>query len=286
LIEAQDGVGWEEWLELARAAETAGIAALFRTDHYLSIRRPPRVGSLDAWTSIAAAAAVTERIRLGSLVSPVTFRPAAVLAKSVVTADRVSGGRVELGIGAGWFEAEHRVYGLPFPPTGRRLDELEAQLETINRHWSDADDEHWPKPVQRPRPPVIVGGLARPRSVRLAVAHADEYNTYQPSVDEARERRRAVDEAARAAGRAPLRFSIMRSYVVGRDRAEVARRLEAHEAIALPDDAPPLAGTVGELAEQLRAYADVGVERVMLQQFHHEDVEMLLLLGELVEALR
>jgi alkanesulfonate monooxygenase SsuD/methylene tetrahydromethanopterin reductase-like flavin-dependent oxidoreductase (luciferase family) len=278
MIEGQEGVTWNQWVALAQAAERVGLDGLFRSDHYLGISRGATSGGLDAWATLAALGAVTERIRLGTLVSPVTFRPPSVLAKCVVTADHISGGRVELGIGAGWFEAEHRVYGFDFGTVRSRLDELDRQLEEIVRQFTEADDV-WPKPVQRPRPPLIVGGSAKPRTVRAAVRWADEYNTTFPTVDEARERRRVVDAAAREAGREPLRFSMMTGCVVGRDRAEVDQRLASH-----PQGRPPIVGTVDEVVETLRAYERVGVERAMLQHLVHEDVDMVDVLGEVAAA--
>ena len=222
MIEGQEGVTWEQWRALACAAEGAGLEGLFRSDHYLSILRGAPAGSLDAWATLAAMAAVTDRIRLGTMVSPVTFRPASVLAKNAVTVDHVSGGRVELGIGAGWYEAEHELYGFAFGSARSRMDELDRQLAEIHGQWADGGDA-WPKPVQRPRPPIIVGGAAKPRSVDAAIAFADEYNTTFPSVEDARARRRVVDEAAREAGRRPLVFSMMCGCVVGRDRGRAPR---------------------------------------------------------------
>jgi len=284
MLEGQEGIEWEQWLALARAAEAAGLDGFFRSDHYRSIVRGEPAGSLDAWATLAALAARTEHIRLGTLVSPVTFRPAAVLAKNVVTVDHVSGGRVELGIGAGWYEAEHKSYGFPFLTTRERLDELDRQLAEIHRHWLDAGDVE-PKPLQQPRPPIIVGGSAKPRSVRAAVRFADEYNTPFPSVDQARERRRTVDRAAAEAGREPLRFSIMVSCVVGRDRAEARGRLEGWRGVDGAGGRPTLAGTIDEVAQALQAYEAVGVDRAMLQHMVHEDVEMVGVLGELAAAL-
>jgi alkanesulfonate monooxygenase SsuD/methylene tetrahydromethanopterin reductase-like flavin-dependent oxidoreductase (luciferase family) len=279
MIEGQEGVTWEQWLALARSAEDAGLGALFRSDHYRSIVRGEPAGALDAWATLAALAACTERIRLGTMVSPVTFRHPAVLAKNVVTVDHVSGGRVELGIGAGWYEAEHTSYRFEFAARRARLDELDRQLAEITRQWTDADDIR-PRPVQRPRPPIVVGGSARPRTVAAAVRHADEYNTTFPSVEEARQRARVVAEAARAAGRSPLRFSMMTGCVVGRDEAEVRERLAAWREVTRGEDPPPLSGTVDEVAARLRDYEAVGVERAMLQHLVHEDVEMVGLLGE------
>jgi len=175
----------------------------------------------------------------------------------VTTADHISGGRVELGLGAGWYESEHTAYGFDFMTTTGRLDELDRQLAEITRQWTEADDI-WPKPVQQPRPRLIVGGRAKPRTVAAAVTYADEYNTVWPTVDEARERKKRLDDAAEKAGRDPLRFSMM---------------IE-------------LTGDAGELEEQLRAYADAGVERVMLQHLQHEDVERVAVLGEVAARLR
>ena len=284
MIEGQEGVTWEQWLALALAAEAAGLDGLFRSDHYRSIVRGDPAGSLDAWATLAALAARTERIRLGTMVSPVTFRPASVLAKNVVTVDHISHGRVELGIGAGWYESEHAAYGFPFPTSRERLDELDRQLEEIERQWTTADDV-WPKPVQQPRPWVIVGGGAKPRTVRAAIRFADEYNTTFPSVDEARERRRIVDDAAREAGREPLTFSLMTGCVVGRDEADVNERLQAWRAVVGNDDPPPIFGTVEQVAATLREYEAAGVERAMLQHLAHEDVEMVAVLGEVAAQL-
>jgi alkanesulfonate monooxygenase SsuD/methylene tetrahydromethanopterin reductase-like flavin-dependent oxidoreductase (luciferase family) len=284
MIEGQEGVTWEQWLQLALAAEAAGLGGLFRSDHYRSIVRGEPAGALDAWATLAAIAARTERIRLGTMVSPVTFRPASVLAKNAVTVDHVSGGRVELGIGAGWYEAEHRSYGFPFGGQRERLDELDRQLEEITRQWVEAEDVR-PRPLQQPRPPIIVGGKAKPRTVVAAVRYADEYNTTFPTVEEARERARIVSVAARAAGRAPLRFSMMTGCVVGRDDAEVGERVAAWRKLTGNEDGPPLRGTVDEVAAQLREYEAVGVERAMLQHLVHEDVEMVSLLGEVAAQL-
>ena len=257
MIEGQEGVTWPQWVALARAAEDAQLDALFRSDHYRAIGRGDPNGALDAWGTICALAAITSTIKLGTLVTPVTFRKPSVLAKLVTTADHISGGRVELGLGAGWYESEHTAYGFDFMTTTGRLDELDRQLAEITRQWTEADDI-WPKPIQQPRPRIIVGGRAKPRTVAAAVKYADEYNTVWPTVDEARERKKRLDDAAEKAGRDPLRFSMM---------------IE-------------LKGGADELEEQLRAYADAGVERVMLQHLQHEDVERVAVLGEVAARLR
>jgi alkanesulfonate monooxygenase SsuD/methylene tetrahydromethanopterin reductase-like flavin-dependent oxidoreductase (luciferase family) len=283
MIEGQEGISWEQWLALALAAERAGLDGLFRSDHYRSINRGDPAGSLDAWATLAALAVATERIRLGTLVSPTTFRPASVLAKSAVTVDHISGGRVELGIGAGWFQSEHDAYGFPFGTVAERIAEFERQLEEINRQWSTAEDI-WPKPRQRPRPPVIVGGSGKPRTIRAAVRFADEYNTVLPTLEQAREHCRILRDASIEAGHEPLRVSMMNGCVLGRDSGEVRERLAAWDEVS-PGQPPALAGTVEQVAAALRDYEAVGVERSMLQHLVHEDVEMVTLLGELARAL-
>jgi alkanesulfonate monooxygenase SsuD/methylene tetrahydromethanopterin reductase-like flavin-dependent oxidoreductase (luciferase family) len=283
MLEGQDDVSWPQWSALAEAAEAAGLEALLTSDHVLPVRRPGTAHSFDVWTTLAALAGRTERLRLGTLVSPLSLRAPAALAKTVATVDQISGGRVELGVGAGWYAAEHAAYGLPFPPLTERLEGLERGLAEIVRRWSDGAST--PPPLQRPHPPIVVGGLARPRTVRLAVRYAAEYNTFYASVAEAHERRTRLDAAARAAGRAPLRFSLMTACVAGRCRAEVERRRRAHDRVAKGDDPPPLQGTVEQLAAALRSYGEAGVERVVLQQLVHEDVEMVAVLGEVAAAI-
>jgi alkanesulfonate monooxygenase SsuD/methylene tetrahydromethanopterin reductase-like flavin-dependent oxidoreductase (luciferase family) len=283
MVEGQEGVSWEQWLALAAACEESGVEGLFRSDHYLSIMRGGDAGSLDAWATLSALAARTERIRLGTMVSPVTFRHASVLAKNALTVDHVSGGRVELGIGAGWYEAEHEAYGFPFPPLRERMDELDRQLETIRAQLAEGSPA-WPKPVQS-RLPIVVGGGAKPRTVAAAVRHADEYNTTFADPETCRERRRVVDEAARAAGREPLRFSVMTGCVVGRDEAEVRERSDrVRELTGRDPGSPMVVGTIERAAERLREYEAAGVERIMAQHLDHEDVEMVHVLGELARA--
>jgi alkanesulfonate monooxygenase SsuD/methylene tetrahydromethanopterin reductase-like flavin-dependent oxidoreductase (luciferase family) len=291
MIEGQEGVTWEQWVALARTAESAGIEALFRSDHYFGIARSDRRGgSLDAWTTLAGLAAVTERVHLGTLVSPVTFRPAPVLAKSVVTVDHISNGRVELGIGAGWFEAEHEVYGFPFLTARERVELLRDQLETIVGHWTE-DDRVQPKPIQTPHPNLIVGGSGKPGTVEPAVRWANEYNTTAAGPDLCRERREALDRACERAGRDPatLPLSLMRRCIVGSDepdlRRHAARYVEIYEPGTSVDELlrgtreADLIGTIEQVAERLRAYENAGVTRVMLQHLVHEDLELVEVIG-------
>jgi F420-dependent oxidoreductase-like protein len=308
MIEGQEGVTWEQWLALARACEESGIDTLFRSDHYVSQGNAAEWGSLDAWTTIAALAAATTTLRFGTLVSPVTFRHPSLLAKAAATADEVSGGRIELGIGAGWMVEEHEQYGFPFPEKSARLAMLAEQIEIVHRQWTEEsfsfDGEHYrlrdcralPKPVQRPHPPILVGGDAYKGTTGVAARWADEYNTPFATSDEFAQRRARVHAACEAAGREPLPVSLMTSCVVGADQEELetrARRLyerrprqetfEEWERRVRSMDA--IYGTVDEASEQLRAYADAGCARVMLQHLLHDDVEAVRLIGrELVPA--
>ena len=283
MIEGQEGVTWPHWVALAEAAEAARLDGLFRSDHLRSIVRGDPEGALDAWGTLAGLAAITDTLRLGTLVSPATFRRVSILAKLVTTVDHISNGRVELGLGAGWYESEHQAYGLDFLTTRERLDELDRQLPEVIRQWTEAPDI-WPKPVQQPRPPIIVGGTARPRTVAAAVAHADEYNSVGGTPDEVRERKARLDAAAAEAGREPLRLSMMIGCVVGGDARELDRRLSEFRAVT-GGDRPPIAGSVDEVVARLREYEQEGVERVMLQHLVHEDTGMVTVLGEVAARL-
>src|SRR3954470_17858078 len=202
MIEGQEDVTWEDWVALAEACECSGIESLFRSDHYVSLFGANANGSLDAWGTINALAARTSTLRLGTMVSPSSFRHPSVLAKLAVTADHVSGGRIELGMGTGWSEVEHTAYGFPFLSMKERMDVLEEQLAIVHDgHWGEAGfsfhGDHYtlvdldarPKPVQRPHPPLIMGGGAGPRAARLAARFADEYNTNFATPEQVAERR-------------------------------------------------------------------------------------------------
>lgn len=266
MIEGQEGVTWGQWQALARTCEDSGIHTLFRSDHYLSVEGQRDRGSLDAWTTIAALGAVTSKLRLGTLVSPVTFRHPSLVAKAVVTADHVTGGgRVELGLGAAWLEAEHEAYGFPFPPPAVRMKMLEEQLELVRRQWEegpfDFEGEHYtvrgldalPKPVERPR--LLLGGRGGPRSVELGARYADEYNTFHISPEECRELRAKLDEACEREGRDPasLPLSLM-------DPSTEASK------------------------ERVQELEDAGVTRVMFQHLDHQDLEKVEWIGRELAA--
>ena len=302
MIEGQEGVGWERWLELAGACDRAGFEALFRSDHYLSVADRRERGSLDAWGTICALAARTERLRLGTLVSPVTFRHPSNLAKLAATAAEIAGpGRIELGLGAGWWEAEHRAYGFPMPPVGERMEMLAEQLELIIRTWTEDDlsfeGAHYSasgldaRPKPQPRPRLIVGGSGRPRTVALAARWADEYNTINKTPEQFRTVRDAVLEAADRVDRErPISFSLMTGFLIATDREELRDRARQLADWRDQNPADPdsliaslpeawIVGTVEEAASQLAELERAGVERVMLQHHLHGDTDTIDLIG-------
>ncbi len=294
MIEGQEGVTWEDWCALADACEEHGVETLFRSDHYISQADEDHNVAHDAWTTIAALAARTTRLRFGTLVSPATFRAPALLANAAATADHVSGGRIELGMGAGWMEREHRAFGFPFPPTPVRVEMFAEQLEIVHRLWTeervDFHGRHYvledapglPKPVQKPRPPLIVGGSGGRGTVGPALRFADEYNS--PFV--------SPEEAAAIRGKVqPLRFSVMTGCIIGATRADALERArELYERRTrdagfddwLADYAQrAVIGSVEEVAARLREYEQAGCERMMLQHLLHTDLEPVRLIGSL-----
>jgi alkanesulfonate monooxygenase SsuD/methylene tetrahydromethanopterin reductase-like flavin-dependent oxidoreductase (luciferase family) len=303
MIEGQESVTWPQWLALAQAAEAAGLEGLFRSDHYQSVASRTERSSLDAWSTLAALGPVTDRIRLGTMVSPSSFRHPSVLAKNVVTADHTSGGRVELGMGAGWHELEHRTYGFDFHDLGQRYDVFEEQVEIVWRQFREERFDHHgthytldacearPKPLQDPAVPLILGGVAGPRSAALAARFADEYNTVFPAPGVAAERKANLDRACDAADREPLTYSVMTGCLLGRDEAEFRERAALlHERSGSDDGLDAwldglrdewILGTPDQAASRLADYAAVGVERVMLQHQLHEDTDMVALMAEL-----
>ena len=291
MIEGQEDVTWDDWRGLAAACEQHGVETLFRSDHYLSVFGVPGRGSLDAWATINALAAITTKLRLGTLVSPATFRHGSELAKVAVTADHVSGGRIELGLGTGWNEAEHEAYDFPFPPMGERMELMIEQLELIASQWS-ADSPIEPKPIQQPRPNLILGGRGGPRSLRLAARFADEYNTVMKTAEECAELRRRLDEACAAEGRDPIPLSLMTGWLAGEDRAELLDRAgrlsewtgRGADAETFLSEQPPavIAGTVDEGIERIGELERAGVSRVMLQHLLHRDLDAVEQIGRRV----
>jgi F420-dependent oxidoreductase-like protein len=294
--EPQQGASYDDQLAVARAAEDAGFDGFFRSDHYLVMGdRDGLPGPTDAWTTLAGLARETSRIRLGTLVSSATFRHPGVLAVQVAQVDQMSGGRVELGLGAGWFEAEHEAYGIPFPDVKERFDRLEEQLELITgmwatpvgerysfagKHYRVSDSPALPKPVQQPVP-VIVGGSGRRRTPALAARYATEFNANFAPVATADAGYRRVRQACVAIDRDPaeLTCSVALAICCGRDDAEVARRAAAigRDVAELREN--HLAGTPEQVVERLQQYAAVGCQRVYLQVLDLTDLDHVALVG-------
>jgi F420-dependent oxidoreductase-like protein len=296
--EPQQGASYDQLLAVARTSEECGFDAFFRSDHYMRMGSASgRPAYTDAWITLAGLARETKSIRLGTLVSPVTFRAAGPFVVIATQVDQMSGGRVEVGLGAGWYEAEHKAYGLAFPPVGARYDLFEDQLAILHGVWTappgatfeytgrtcrvrlEADTL---RPMQRPHPPIVMGGAGGPRSARLAVAYADEYNkSFQPVA----EIRRVHDEVRRACereGRDPASMVWSTGQVVccGRSETEIARRAAAihRDVVELRENG--LAGTPGEVLEKLGEFAENGVERFYLQVLDLDDLDHLRLIAE------
>jgi F420-dependent oxidoreductase-like protein len=303
MIEGQEGVTWEDWVHLARLTEQHGLEGLFRSDHYTAIIRPD-ADAHDAWATLAGLAAITERIRLGTMVSPATFRHPSVLARTAVTVDHISGGRVEVGMGSGWYEREHLAHGFPFLDGRQRFALFAEQVEVVVRSWTEERFDHdgpayrlrgqlaLPQPVQRPHPPLVLGGSAKPRFAALAARYATEVNTLGAPDDELRARKAALDRACAEAGRDPdtLGYSVMTACFVGETSRDVLDRVarflaasgnpaEPEQLIATRRDRW-LVGTVDEVTERIGALRALGVTRVLLQHLNHHDDAMIALVGD------
>jgi alkanesulfonate monooxygenase SsuD/methylene tetrahydromethanopterin reductase-like flavin-dependent oxidoreductase (luciferase family) len=296
MIEGQEGVTWDDWVALASACEEHGVDALFRSDHYISwFDENRRV--LDAWATIAALAARTTKLELGTLVSPVTFRHPSVLTRSAATADEISGGRVTLGMGAGWQDREHEAYGFEFGTVRERVarfgEQLEIAHELLHEDRVDFDGRYYrlvgAPGLERPDLPILVGGSAKPGTARPAVRFADEYNALFGTLDEVRERKQLLDAACERGGRDPatLRYSLMAPCVIGRDEREVlasARRIGARfgrdpqDVLDRHREHGPV-GTIDQAVERLKQIEELGYDRVMLQHLAHDDLETVALIG-------
>jgi F420-dependent oxidoreductase-like protein len=301
MIEPQQGLSYAEQLELARLAERLGFEAFFRSDHYRSFPGPADMPTTDAWTVLAGIARETTTIRLGALVSPVTFRHPGSFAKVVTTADEMSGGRVDVGVGAGWNEAEHSQLGLAFPEIRERADLMEDELAILHGLWEEPDGWSFegcqvriesasfnPKPVQRPHPPIIVGGEGSPRSLRLAARYADEYNMSSSGPDECAAAFARLDEECRKIGRDPgtVRRSVMAGVLLGADEADLQRRVRdqlemigvggADMGTWLEARRPRwIIGTPDQARAMVARFAAAGVQRVMLQDMLPRDHAMI-----------
>jgi F420-dependent oxidoreductase-like protein len=295
--EPQQGADYFTLLRVAKATEEFGFDAFFRSDHYLKMGPVSGLpGPTNAWITLAGLAVQTKRIRLGTLVSPVTFSLPGPLAISVAQVDQMSRGRVELGLGTGWFDAEHAAYGIPFPPLGVRFSMLEEQLAIITglwttplgqtfsysgQHYSVTDSPALPKPAQQPKPPVIIGGGGPKRTPRLAAAYADEYNAAFDAVAGTQAAFDRVRAAVEAAGRASssMVYSAAQVICCGRDEAELKRRAEAIG--REPDELrrEGLAGSPAEVIDKIGQFAAIGAERMYLQVLDLDDIEHLELIA-------
>ena len=303
MIEGQEGVTWDDWVRLAQVTEEHRLEGLFRSDHYTAIIQPD-ADAHDAWATLAGLAAITSRIRLGTMVSPVTFRHPSVLARMAVTVDHISGGRVEVGLGSGWYEREHDAHGFAFLDGKKRFELFAEQVEVVVRSWADErfnhdgpayrlrDQQALPRPVQRPHPPLVLGGTVKRRFAALAARYATEVNTLGAPNEELRERKAALDRACAEIGRDPatLGYSVMTSCFLGETSADVLDRVGRFQSIRGVDtDAKAvvrerrdrwLVGTVDEIAERIEELRALGVTRVFLQHLNHNDDAMVALVGD------
>jgi alkanesulfonate monooxygenase SsuD/methylene tetrahydromethanopterin reductase-like flavin-dependent oxidoreductase (luciferase family) len=318
MIEAQQGLSYEDQLAIALRAEAAGFETMFRSDHYASFPGSSEQQTTDAWVVLAGLARETSRIRLGTLVSPVTFRHPGNLVKLVTTVDHMSGGRIEVGIGAGWNDDDHEPLGLPFPPISERADLMEDQLALLRGLWTEPDgwdfDGHQvsvrggalrPRPVDVPgrprengyaRPRILTGGEGSPRGYRIAARYADEFNLTSSSPEDVRRKQPLIDDACRAIGRDPatLARSAMVGVLMGADSAEVERRADAllgefgqSGASGIrwlePRRKRWILGTPDEARAMVSRFAEAGIERIMLQDFLPRDLDMIdLMAAELI----
>ena len=306
MIEAQEGLTWDRWRQLADVAETGGFHGLFRSDHLTGLFGGADRGSLDAWASLTWLATATKRIRFGPLVCPLTLYHPALLAKRAAALDLLSGGRLDLGIGAGWHEGEHRMFGIPFPPLKERMDRFECGARVFKALWSGQpvtlDQPHFPLVAAQshPRPSaglrLVIGGRGEKRTLRVVAEHADEWNVTRVTFDEYRQRRAVLEQHCRAVKRDPtaIRHSLMIPVVIGRTPAELDARLKRILEIfpRVPADAAGwkaagfLFGSPEEIRGELAEWHRIGMSRVMLQMLDMTDLEAMQLLGrDVVPAL-
>lgn len=292
-VEPQQGASYTDQLAVAQTAEKLGFSAFFRSDHYLAMSGDGLPGPTDSWVTLAGIARETSTIRLGTMVTSVTFRYPGPLAISVAQVDEMSGGRVEFGIGAGWFEAEHQAYAIPFPPLGERFDRLSEQLDIITGLWTtpqgetfDYSGQHYTvvdspglsKPAQTPHPPVIIGGQGTKRTPALAAKFASEFNVPFVPLETVKTQFERVATAVADAGRSADSMTYSAAFVLcaGRDEDEIARRAAAigREVDELRSNSPTV-GTPTEIIDKLGPFLQAGVQRVYLQVLDMSDLEHL-----------
>lgn len=305
MIEGQEGLTWERWRAIMRRTEELGFESLWRSDHYFSLMGRPERDALETFTSLTLTAVETSRLRFGPLVAPVTFRHPTLVARMAAAIDQLSGGRLVLGLGAGWNVPEHQAFGLPFPPVRERMDMLEESIQVIRaleapgkanfsgRYYRLENAEMHPKPVQRPLP-ILVGGAGERRTLQIVARYADEWNMFGAVPERIREKSAVLARHCERVGRDPTRIarSIMAAFVVGENDAAIARRLAALRDILpmLPAQGDAdllrtlrergwLVGRPQEVVEQIGAVAQEGVHRIMLQHHNQTDFEALELIA-------
>jgi F420-dependent oxidoreductase-like protein len=310
MIEGQEGLTWERWFRIADQVEALGLEGLWRSDHFFSLMRHPERPALECWSSLTALAQRTTRIPFGPLVSPMTFRHPALLARMAAAVDGLSSGRLLLGVGAGWNDAEHEAFGIPLPPLTERFDRFEEGIAVIKALWRggpvDFDGRYYqlhgasayPRPLQQPMP-LLIGGDGEVRLLRIVAQHADEWNSHAPGPDPYRAKRQRLEEHCRAVGRDPdaIARSWMGGVVIGRDRGEVEERSRWLHAFLPALAGVPLerlleelrrrqwlVGTHDEVASQLTQWSAAGVQRMMLQWYNLDDLDGLALLAALQRA--
>jgi alkanesulfonate monooxygenase SsuD/methylene tetrahydromethanopterin reductase-like flavin-dependent oxidoreductase (luciferase family) len=291
MIEGQEGLSWERWRHICHDADTLGFAALRRSDHFFSVMGVDNRDCIECWTSLALAAEWTKRVEIGPMVSPMTFRPPALLARMAAAVDLLSGGRLILGVGAGWYEAEHAAFGIPFPSQRERFDNLENGIRVLHDTWQKSN----PKPT-RNSIPLLIGGKGERRTLPLVAREAAEWNYSTLDADVYAQRRDVLDANCREIGRDPasIRRSIMVGFIIGRNRKELRERaLKAREIVAPPriqsNDADAIleeqrskwfVGEPPEIVEQLQEHIALGVQLFMLQHFLLDDRDALELLAQ------
>jgi alkanesulfonate monooxygenase SsuD/methylene tetrahydromethanopterin reductase-like flavin-dependent oxidoreductase (luciferase family) len=288
MIEGQEGLNWERWRRICHDTDTLGFDSLRRSDHLISLMQAPERDCIECWTSLALAAEWTTRIQFGPMVSPMTFRHPAILARMAASVDVLSGGRVILGVGAGWNENEHREFGIPFLTEKERFELLEKGIPMMREAWNRSN----PKPVHNPMP-LLMGGKGQKRTLPLVAREASEWNLSRLDADMYQQRLGVLEACCREIGRDPgsIRHSVMTSYIIGRDRSELRERAAQVSKIvrALEGKSPDevledrksawFIGTPEEIAEKMRFHAGLGVDLFMLQHFLLDDSDALKLLA-------
>ena len=308
MIEAQEGLTWEHWFRIADRVEQLGLDSLWRSDHFFSLSGDLHRPALECWTSLTALAQRTRRIRFGPLVSPMTFRHPALLARMAAAVDRLSDGRLVLGVGAGWNVAEHEAFGIGLPPLKERFDRFEEGIAVIKALWTggpvDLDGRYYslrgaaayPRPQQQPAPPLLIGGDGEVRLLRIVAREADEWNSHAHTPEIYRVKRARLEEHCRAVGRdaSTIRRSWMGGALIGRDAKEVAEKGRWMQSfLGALSGVPPAAaaeelrrrgwivGTPDQATSQLGAWSALGIERVMFQWYNLDDLDGLALLAQL-----